>query len=129
MLLLHRHMAAADVTDGITAALTVGTARADVVAVEARRLGQDRQDRPLGEPATAGLAPPRVVSLTERRLADPAAVIAGLPADTLPLPSVTGYDELLARRAPPSPGGTTATSTTATSRTGSASTTSKGAVS
>ena len=43
----------------------------------------------------------RVISLTERRLADPAAVIAGLPADQRPLPSVTAYDQLLARRAHP----------------------------
>lgn len=39
------------------------------------------------------------MSLTQRRLADPAAVIAGLPQDTRPLPSVTGYDELLPKRA------------------------------
>ncbi|GAA4666668.1 hypothetical protein GCM10025780_05580 [Frondihabitans cladoniiphilus] len=31
----------------------------------------------------------------QRRLADPAAVIAGLPADTRPLPSVAAYDQLL----------------------------------
>jgi hypothetical protein len=40
-----------------------------------------------------------VVSLTERRLTDPEAVIAGLPPDTRPLPSVAEYDELLTRRA------------------------------
>jgi hypothetical protein len=40
----------------------------------------------------------RVISLTERRLGDPAAVIAGLPADTRPLPTVAAYDELLTRR-------------------------------
>ena len=40
----------------------------------------------------------RVVSLTQRRLMDPAAVIAGLPPDTRPLPSVSAYDELLAKR-------------------------------
>jgi hypothetical protein len=34
----------------------------------------------------------------ERRLAEPAAVIAGLPPDQRPLPSVAAYDELLARR-------------------------------
>lgn len=42
----------------------------------------------------------QVVSLTQRRLADPAAVIAGLPPDTRPLPSVASYDELLTRRTP-----------------------------
>lgn len=36
--------------------------------------------------------------MTQRRLADPAAVIAGLPADTRPLPTLGAYDELLARR-------------------------------
>jgi hypothetical protein len=41
-----------------------------------------------------------VISLTERRLADPAAVIAGLPADNRPLPTVGHYDELLTRRHP-----------------------------
>lgn len=40
----------------------------------------------------------RVVSSTQRRLMDPAAVFAGLPADTRPLPSVSAYDELLAKR-------------------------------
>jgi hypothetical protein len=40
----------------------------------------------------------RVVSLTQRRLAVPAAVIAGLPPDRRPLPSVAQYDELLTRR-------------------------------
>lgn len=36
----------------------------------------------------------RVVSLTQRRLIDPAAVIAGLPEETGPLPSVSAYDAL-----------------------------------
>ena len=40
----------------------------------------------------------RVVSLTQRRLMDPAAVIAGLPQDKRPLPTVNIYDELLAKR-------------------------------
>lgn len=39
-----------------------------------------------------------MISLTERRLTDPAAVMAGLPSDTRPLPSLAGYDELLTRR-------------------------------
>ena len=56
----------------------------------------------------------RVVSLTQRRLADPAAVIAGLPPDRRPLPSVAAYDELLNRRRarpprPPMKEGTTGT--------------------
>ena len=96
VLLLHRSMAADDVIAGITAALTVGAVTADVVAVEARRnevLGGSRFDRPLVEQARGPER--RVVSLTQRRLADPAAVIAGLPADTRPLPSVAAYDQLL----------------------------------
>ncbi len=96
VLLLHRSMAAEDVTAGITAALTVGAVTADVVAVEARRheaLGGSRLDRPHVEQARGPER--RVVSLTQRRLADPAAIIAGLPADTRPLPSVSAYDQLL----------------------------------
>jgi len=97
VLLLHRHMTFVDVVDGLTAALAVGAVRADVVAVEARRVAQTRPATPQPNRLPADPAA-RVVSLTERRLADPTAVIAGLPADPRPLPSVTGYDELLARR-------------------------------
>ena len=96
VLLLHRSMAAEDVVAGITAALTVGAVTADVVAVEARRheaLAGSQSDRPLVEHARGPER--RVVSLTQRRLADPAVVIAGLPADTRPLPSVAAYDRLL----------------------------------
>ena len=96
VLLLHRSISAEDVVAGITAALTVGAVTADVVAVEARRheaLGGSLLDRPLVE---HGRGPERrVVSLTQRRLADPAAIIAGLPVDTRPLPSVAAYDQLL----------------------------------
>lgn len=111
VLLLHRHMHTADIVDGLTAALTVGAVRADVVAVEARRVAEHR-------PPHAGgpVAPPRpgtrVVSLTERRLGDPAAVIAGLPADERALPSVTAYDELLTRRTPTAGANSTAASST-----------------
>ncbi|MHA7146542.1 IS21 family transposase [Arthrobacter sp. TmT3-37] len=104
VLLLHRSMADQDVIAGITAALTVGAVTADVVAVEARRhqtlggfadesLGGSGLDRHRGEQARGPER--RVVSLTQRRLADPAAVIAGLPVDTRPLPSVAAYDQLL----------------------------------
>ncbi|TYC96844.1 IS21 family transposase [Arthrobacter echini] len=104
VLLLHRSMAAEDVIAGITAALTVGAVTADVVAVEARRhqtlhesisesLGGSGLGRHRGEQARGPER--RVVSLTQRRLADPAAVIAGLPADRRPLPSVAAYDQLL----------------------------------
>jgi hypothetical protein len=88
VLLLHRHLQAADVLAGITAALSVGAADADVVAVEARKVAWQRGS---ASPA-AGLAAgaPRVVSLTERRL-------TALPGDDRPLPSVAAYDQLLGR--------------------------------
>jgi len=99
VLLLHRHMRSVDIVDGLAAALAVGAARADVVAVEARRVAQTRLVlHQTVEPMTDSGPGPRVISLTERRLADSAAVIAGLPPDQRPLPSVTAYDELLARR-------------------------------
>jgi hypothetical protein len=100
VLLLHRSMTVADVIAGIAAALKVGAVSADVVALEARRhaaaAGGAGSGRQLAAHSVA--AEHRVVSLTQRRLADPAAVIAGLPADTRPLPTLGAYDELLARR-------------------------------
>ena len=100
VLLLHRHLAHPDVVAGLAAATSVGAVRADVVAVEARRIIDERPPPVHHEPASvaAGAGGRRVVSLTERRLADPAAVIAGLPPDTRPLPQVRAYDELLTRR-------------------------------
>ncbi len=41
-----------------------------------------------------------VVNLPPRRPTDPHQVIAHLPEDTRPLPTVTAYDELLRRRQP-----------------------------
>jgi len=102
VLLLHRSMDAGDIQAGITAALGVGAVSADVVAVEARRHatnssgGGPGSDRHPGAHAEAKVQ--RVVSLTQRRLMDPDAVIAGLPPDTRPLPSVSAYDELLTKR-------------------------------
>lgn len=84
VLLLHRSMDAGDVFDGINAALRVGAVSADVVAVEARRVAAER-DAPGWVPpdcdpgAKANVLEHRVVSLTQRRLTDPAAVMAGLP--------------------------------------------------
>lgn len=102
VLLLHRFMTAAEVEAGITAALQVGAVSADVVAVEARRHAAENTEGGAGSDrhpgAKAKLFEHRVVSLTQRRLADPAAVIAGLPPDKRPVPSVAGYDELLAKR-------------------------------
>ena len=91
VLLLHRHMDAADVITGIEAALSVGAHAADVVAVEARRAADARAAAPA--PQAAGGEPPavpQVTSLTLRRL-------AALPADTRPLPTVSAYDQLLTR--------------------------------
>ena len=85
---------------GIEAALTVGAVTADVVAVEARRhasLEVDAGGSDSGRHLVARRSgrEQRVVSLTQRRLADPAAVIAGLPADSRPAPTVDHYDQLL----------------------------------
>lgn len=86
VLLLHRSMDAEDVIAGIAVALQVGAVTADVVAVEARRAGFGRNSAGRGldngpSAAKRENVEHRVVSLTQRRLADPEAVIAGLPAD------------------------------------------------
>jgi hypothetical protein len=102
VLLLHRYTRHADVVAGLAAAVSVGATNADVVAVEGRRHASrpnpDTSDQP-PQWQSADPGRPRVVSLTERRLTDPEAVIAGLPPDTRALPSVAEYDELLTRRA------------------------------
>jgi transposase len=103
VLLLHRVMDSSDVIAGITAALSVGAVSADVVAVEARRVAAERNTpgwvQPECDPsAKEEIVEHRVFSLTQRRLADPAAVIAGLPPDRRPVPTVAGYDQLLAKR-------------------------------
>lgn len=100
VLLLHRTMRSSDVIAGIRAALVVGAVTADVVAVEARlhASGSVLNGHVVEQPHRGEQ---RVVSLTQRRLADPAAVIAGLPPDTRPLPTVAGYDDLLQLRPRP----------------------------
>lgn len=100
VLLLHRTMTPQAVTAGIRAALTVGAVTADVVAVEARlaATGGSESDRHPVANDVAGER--RVVSLTQRRLRDPDAVIAGLPPDRRPMPDLNRYDELLRRRIP-----------------------------
>ena len=105
VLLLHRHLPHDAVLAGLRAATTVGATAADVVAVEARKAAGrgDTAATEAGVERTSG----RVVSLTERRLTDPGAVIAGLPADTRPLPTVTAYDDLLDRRQAPASQATT----------------------
>lgn len=111
VLLLHRHLSHVDVITGLRAAVAAGAVTADAVAVEARKSADHRTPtgqlvvEPPTTPSTTrqALIPPRVVSLTARRLADPDAVLAGLPADTRPVPTVAHYDELLRRRTPPRP--------------------------
>jgi transposase len=109
VLLLHRHMAHADVVAGLLATARVRAGNADVVAVEARKATENTTAA-----ASASLTPtapatsPSVVSLTGRRLADPAAVIAGLPADRRPPPTVAAYDELLPRHRTTPPASTKA---------------------
>ena len=90
VLLLHRHLAAADVMVGIGATLTVGSTNPDVVAVEARKAAQQRG---AGHSPAAATKPSKdeVVSLTERRLS------TELPGDGRPLPTVNQYDVLLRR--------------------------------
>jgi hypothetical protein len=100
VLLLHRHMDAADVITGIEAALSVGAHAADVIAVEARRAADARAAPPgpqAGRAAGGPAAVPQVTSLTLRRL-------AALPADTRPLPTVSAYDQLLTRPRTPKEG-------------------------
>lgn len=96
VLLLQRHFPHADVVAALALVVRVGGTTADVVAVEAHKLARLRPDHTVI--AEEPLAARRVVSLTERRLLDPAAVVAGLPPDTRPLPSVAAYDQLLPRR-------------------------------
>ena len=89
VLLLHRHLAAADVIAGITAALGVGSVNPDVVAVQARKAAQQSRTGPDITAVEEG--GDDVVSLAGRRTA------AELPGDARPLPTVDKYDELLRR--------------------------------
>jgi transposase len=97
VLLLHRHLPAAEVLAGISAALSVGSTSPDVVAVEARKAAHHRGADSATSTASTATAPvgqrawaQRVASLSERRQAE-------LPADARPLPSVDQYDQLLTR--------------------------------
>jgi len=67
VLLLHRHLEQAHVLTGVSAALSVGSVNADVVAVEARKAAQRRRAAPT--PIEATPRTQQVVRLTERRLA------------------------------------------------------------
>jgi len=98
VLLLHRHLPATAVIAGIRAAMSVGSVLAEVVAVEARRAAAADPTAAGAVSAQPAAVTANVVSLTQRRLMDPLAVIAGLPPDRRPTPSVAAYDELLKRR-------------------------------
>ncbi|MEO6703262.1 MAG: hypothetical protein ABIP57_17475 [Jatrophihabitantaceae bacterium] len=89
VLLLHRHLPAADVIAGITAAVRVDSVSPDVVAVEARKSAHPDGAVPLG------LILPRIVDLHAHRAEADAEVPAELLADNKPLPSVAPYDDLL----------------------------------
>ena len=95
VLLLHRSLPSDAVIAGITSALSVGAISPDVVAVEARRHATTHTPAPASQ--TRGGT---VVNLPPRRPTNPHQVIAHLPEDTRPLPTVTAYDELLCRRQP-----------------------------
>jgi hypothetical protein len=88
VLLLHRHLEHDDLLAGISAALSVGSVSADVVAVEARKAVQHRGIQQ--PPVETTPRQQQVVSLTERRLTE-------LPGDGRPLPSVDAYDDLLGK--------------------------------
>lgn len=125
VLLLHRHLPSNAVTDGIRAALTVGSTSPELVAVEARRAATTAaaaHDGESGDDATVlalPFAPAAEPTLTRpgeatgQEQADQAQAIAvhrrlaGLPGER-PLPSVDHYDQLLAhpdrRPAGPEPG-------------------------
>jgi hypothetical protein len=89
VLLLHRHLPAADVIAGIAAALRIDSVSPDVVAVEARKSAHP------DEPVPLGLILPRVVDLHARRAEADAEVPVELFTDNRPLPSVAPYDDLL----------------------------------
>lgn len=86
VLLLHRHLDRTDVLAGISAALSVGSANADVVALEARRAAEQR----LGGPGSLGGCGEgaQLVLMAPHRL---------IP-DERPLPSVVAYDTLLGQQ-------------------------------
>jgi len=90
VLLLHRRLPAAQVIAGISAALAAGSVSPDVVAIEARKHA--------GPAVAAGEAPWPALRARPSR----AAVITlparqpALPADPRPVPSLAGYDQLLA---------------------------------
>jgi transposase len=92
VLLLHRRLGDAAVLTGIRAALDAGSVSADVVAIEARKCGLDRQTRPTQPPTRPRRSAAAVVTLQARQQAKQ------YRPDTRPTPSVAEYDHLLTRQ-------------------------------
>ncbi|MGH3122517.1 MAG: IS21 family transposase [Streptosporangiaceae bacterium] len=92
VLLLHRRLPAAVVLAGIGAALAAGSVSPDVVAIEARKHAGIPGAGEVADAPWPALRPrpsrAAVITLPARRQAP-------LPADDRPLPSMTGYDQLL----------------------------------
>ncbi len=82
VLLLHRHLDRVDVIARITTTLSVGSTSPDVVALAARKAAEGRGA--MASPNWGG----HVVILAEH-------LLASVPTDTRPLPSVDQYDILL----------------------------------
>ncbi len=89
VLLLHRRLDRVDVLAGISAALSVGSANADVVALEARKAAEHRAGAHAGLNGSGDTA--EVLVLAQHR---PGVAIV----DERPLPSVAQYDTLLNAR-------------------------------
>ena len=85
VLLLHRHLPAADLVTGMTVALRLQSASADVVAVEARKAQGAPDQGPVPLPMT----------LRRRRPIEQPDQVVVLPSDPRPLPTVHQYDQLL----------------------------------
>ncbi len=86
VLLLHRHLPAADIKTGMIGALRLQAPSADLVAVEARKA----DGRPDTGPKPLSLALKRITPIRHH---DSPVVV--LPSDPRPLPSVDQYDQLL----------------------------------
>jgi hypothetical protein len=82
VLLLHRHHDHADVLAGIGAALSVGSANPDVVALEARKATEQRRAA-VTDPMGGSARSAQVLVLAEHRLLDQRALPSVAPYDTL----------------------------------------------
>ena len=94
VLLLHRHLSAADVEAGLTAALRLQSPSVDVVALEARKA----DGQPDEGPVPFSLALKRRTPIDHGLLGQPDHTVVVLPTDQRPLPTVHQYDQLLSHR-------------------------------